>query len=291
MLELPEDCTDPIALADWLELFALKSPGQNASGGDLISALQIPFDQDKAQEMSLLVIAEIEERIRATGEAYPFELIRGRMIQAKGHLGKYAAYLFCLFLSYFKWRQEKKAPINPWLLFEDLACVAARQYVQGEVLQFGTSRKKGIAAFSDAVKTLTIKLGEGGGFRDQLSLSKKDDHVDLVAWKDFKDDRTSKFILFGQCAAGANWEGKLGELDPQAFWKQWMVDGEVSPLTKSFYVPHRISEERWDYCGRYAGILFDRCRVAYWAWSNNDAVLHESRYITWCRSVFEFEVG
>ncbi len=285
MLELPNDFEDVLALADWMELIALESGDRNASAGDLVNALQIPAGKDKANELSLEVMVEIEDRIDATGDAYPFHLYHGRVLQTKDNLHEYVAYLFCLILSYFGWEQIKGASINPRLLFEELACIAARQYIRGEVVQFGTGRRaSGVSAFSEAVEHLCRKLGEGKGIRTTETLSKNDDHVDLVAWRDFQDGRPSKLILFGQCATGANWDSKISELQPEAFWSHWMLEGQISPLGRSFYIPHRIpyerDGERWKYYSRYAqGILFDRCRVAYWAWTDNDTLLRDPRYI------------
>jgi len=292
MLELPINAEDTVKLADWLELLALKSGDRNSSVGDLVNALQIAaVGKAKAERLSLEVITEIEERVRATSGAYPFELRHSRVLQARDELKDYTAYIFCLLLSYFGWKQVKGAPINPRLLFESLSCVAAKQYFHGEVCQLGTSRDDGVSAFSDAIDQLCKRLGEGGGIRPKRTLRKKDDHVDLVVWRHFKDRRESKLVIFGQCKTGENWDENLSELQPDPFWGHWMVDSKTSPLGRSFFIPHRISDqddrENWKYTARYAGILFDRCRVAYWAWIGNDEVLSESRYFEWCESVLE----
>jgi hypothetical protein len=291
MLELPRDSQEVIALADWLELLALESGDGNSSAGDLVNALQIAVGSERAEQLSLEVFFEMEERVEATGDAYPFHLHRGGVLQAKGEPRRYIAYIFCLFLSYFGWQQGNGAQVNPRLLFEDLACVAAKQYIQGDVFKFGTSRRSaGVSAFREAVNELCRNLGEGQGLRPDRTLRKKDDHVDLVAWRGFRDDRESKLILFGQCATGENWRSKVSELQPEAFWDHWMLMSKVSPLERSFFIPHRIPDEgdgeNWRYYARYAGILFDRCRVAYCVWTDNEAVLDDPRYLQWCQSVF-----
>jgi hypothetical protein len=72
--------------------------------------------------------------------------------------------------------------------------------------------------------------------------------------------------MFGQCASGNDWASKLGELQPSAFWGQWMQDSPISPyLIRSFFVPHRIERRKWELIARKAGLLFDRCRIASWA--------------------------
>ena len=284
MPELPRTLEDVISLADWLELVALESGDSNASSGDLTNAVQIPLGKVKAEELSLEVLIELEDRVKAADNAYPFQIRSSSVLETKDNLREYIPYIFCLLLSYFGWKQVKHAPINPRLLFEDLACMAAKQYVQGEVIQFGTSRRdSGVSAFSEAINSLCKAFGEGQGLRPNKTLHKQDDHVDLVAWKNFKDGRESKLVLFGQCATGDNWTKKVSELQPDSFWDHWMLESKVSPLGRSFYIPHRVPyREEWVYYARYSGILFDRCRVAYWAKEDSNRVLSDSRFIDWC---------
>lgn len=288
MLELPKDWQDPVALADWLELSALEAGDSNASVGDLKNVLGFLADTEKAEELALEVVWEIEERVKGTGEAYPFDLRYGRVLEAKTQLTDYIPYLFCLILSYFGWTQKKGDPINPRLLFEELCCLAAKEYIQGDAFQFGTGRRNaGVSSFGEAVKKFCRRVGEGQDYMPRESLQPQDDHVDLVAWRDFRDRRPSKLILFGQCATGANWRDKVSELHPTAFWGLWMVDANISPLVRSFYIPHRIpDEDKWRHSATYGGILFDRCRVSYWAWMGRESLSEDARYENWCKSVF-----
>lgn len=276
---------DPIALADWLELSALEAGDKNASAVDLLSALQIGRNDGTDEELSLEVMREIEHREKAARDGYPFVLRDARVVQAKPQWEDRLAYIFCLCLSYFGWKLIPGAPVNPWHLFEDLSCIAAKQYIQGKVFKLG-SRVNDLAGFGNAVSELCRQLGEGQGFKQQPTLKRKDDKVDLVAWKDFPDKVSSKLIMFGQCAAGEYWDKKLDELQPQRFWDQWIADAKTSPLIRSFYIPHRIPIERWQYYARSTGILFDRCRIAYWAWhAKKTTLLDDSRYLRWCQSV------
>jgi hypothetical protein len=288
-------------LADWLELCAQLSSDGNSSKGDLESALRSgsvleASDDSALEQLCLEVFFELEQRSVAAGDAYPF-LISGAVLSSKPDQSQFDAYLFCLYLSYFSWSSERHSEIkvNPWLLFEELSYVAAVQFLDGEGVLFGTSRGNTPSAqkgFKRAVRDLCRKMGEGKDFKDQPDLSRKDDGVDLVVWKSFKDNRTSKLVMFGQCATGQDWDknGKLTRLNPSAFWGQWTVDSAVSPHLKSFYVPHRIHEGKWDYSGRYAGIMFDRCRVAYWAFRNNSAVLANPNYQKWYRHILKTNV-
>jgi len=45
-----------------------------------------------------------------------------------------------------------------------------------------------------------------------------------------------------------------------------MQVGPVSPSPiKSFFTPYRVERDKWEFYARKAGILFDRCRIAFWA--------------------------
>lgn len=293
LLPLPSPSTDIIKLADWLELIALSSKDQNSSKGDLESALTRasvidPYRPEAVEAICLSVFRELENRAIAAGSAYPFQ-ITGGLVSVKSNLNEFVAYVFCLCLSYFRWSTKRnwEIDINPWLLFEELSALAAKEYINGSVFRFGTSRvgtKNATYQFRSTIDQLCLAVGEGESFRPQPTLDKKDDKVDLVAWKDFADSKTSKLIMFGQCAGGENFDSKICEVNPDAFWRQWMTLSSVSPHLRSFYIPHRVPDEKWDYQGRYGGIIFDRCRVAYWASKANQAQ-KDKRYRRWYKYI------
>jgi hypothetical protein len=286
MLPLPTDNSDPIVLADWIELSAIQAADKNISANDLKKALGLMLtENDDLVQQTML---ELEYRVIAAATAYPFELEKSSLVRAKANWKEYAAYLFCLCLSYFGWKIVKNAPINPWYLFEDLSLLAATQYCRGEVFRLGTrwATKTDKASFGKAVGELAIKLGEGQGFKPTKVLRPQDDSVDLVAWFDMPDGQPGKMVIFAQCASGANWPKKVTELQPDTFWKQWFLESQISPLLKSFFTPYRIpSGEKWISEVRKAGILFDRCRVAYWAHCNSKLVNADARYLTWCSTL------
>lgn len=297
---LPDTPTDIIKLADWIEIYAIISADDNSSRGDLERALRRAsvFQSEKEDESSgiedtlLQVFLELEERASSAGDAYPFEIVGG-ILRLRSHPKQFPAYIFCLVLSYFKWKAKKGAPVDPWRLFEELSCGAARHYMQGDVFWFA-SRARGAkvrrgqrsqsTAFQNGINDLCNELGEGQGFKNQPTLNRQDDKVDLVAWRDFQDKRSSKLVMFGQCAAGNNWTGKTAELQPDRFWDQWLQDGKISPLIRSFYIPHRVPRKEWEFRARSAGILFDRCRIAFWT-SQAEDIMRDGRYMKWCRTI------
>ena len=194
----PADYRKPEDLADWLELMALHVADHDASAGDLERELQ---RLNCADSESLIgnVFTELERRERSSGDAYPFVRKPSSVYMEKAP-DNHISYLFCLALSARGWKLRKNAPENPWLLFEEVATLAAQQYLDGEALLFGTSSRKGRKAnnaFRTNVSTLAARLGEGEAFGPTKTFSSKDSHLDLVAWKPFSDQRSGQVVLFG----------------------------------------------------------------------------------------------
>jgi hypothetical protein len=92
----------------------------------------------------------------------------------------------------------------------------------------------------------------------------KDRGVDVIAWQPFDEHlagehRSSQLIILAQCAAGANWRQKTGQL-PHKSWTQY-IHWACDPL-QGFAVPGVISSELWhDISRECGGILFDRIRI------------------------------
>lgn len=270
----PKDLSQSVPIADWLELVALVADDGNASKGDVERLLlrEGTFDSrggdgnDATDRLVLDVFSEIERRQKALAEYYPFELAGGLIKRKALRRPEYIPYLFCLCLSYFEHDPRAKlGGVDPRHEFEHLSSKALERFIGGKSMVFGTSRldSKG---FKNAIDALCIFLGEGGSFREQPALNKKDDHLDVVAAKDFQDGRKNRLVAFGQCATGGNWEAKVTELQPIPFWDQWMLEGRVSFILQTFFIPFVIPSTRWEYFARrVTGLFFDRTRVAYWA--------------------------
>jgi hypothetical protein len=280
----PEDVANPISLADWLEIMALTAPDGDASAGDMGPPLRRLGARDP-ESLIGQAFTEIDRRVKAAGEAYPF-VRNDNVITRKSNASDYVSYVFCLLLSYFKWKARKNAPHNPWLMFEEMAHVAAREYLNAPntSLLFGTSARKKRENFRGSVGVLCTRLREGDGFFEQKTQA-KDDKLDVVVWKDFPDSSPSQLVLFGQCAAGDDWKKKVSELQPDDFSKQWMKRTLISPVVRSFYIPHRIEPESWDLWARKTGILFDRCRVAHFAHRQAAYFAEGGRFLACCKLV------
>jgi hypothetical protein len=269
-LKLPVPATDELLLADWLEMYALKSPDGNASFLDLERVLRraaiFTGKGDDAIEAKLLgVSTELKSRSIAAGRAYPFELAK-RSIRRLRTIERYLPYLFCLSLS---WAGSKPA-LNrrpfPRRLFEDLACCAASNYIGGNVVRFASPRRATElpVAFGQALDTLCLRIGEGGGYKPKRKHSKKDDAVDVVAWRHFPDLSSGKLLLFGNCASGGDWSEKLKDLQPLQFCIDWMADvpHSVRNGIRALFIPGRLDPNDWHEASSGGGMVFDRCRIA-----------------------------
>ncbi len=271
MLPLPDSPTDPIKLADWLELCALISPDSNSSRGDLERALRaaaladLPSDE-AIEEKVVNVLTELQDREKAAGMGYPFNIEQG-LLNTKPDWEEYPSYVFCLCLSYFGCKEKKGSKSFPRRWFEHLSRDAVQQYVGGGALRFASPRvKKELPTkFDAAIRFICSVLKEGVDYKPGGLPGRKDDAVDIIAWKPFPDELPGKLILFGNCATERNWEGsKRTELQPEEFCSDWMTDPPRCKIVRSLFVPHRIDRTRLlPNLGR-AGIIFDRCRISYW---------------------------
>lgn len=270
-LPLPSgDVFDVHSLADWLEVSTFISSDVSTSPADLEgafrkAALAEADSQEKIEDIVLNVLSEINSRSRDAGLSYPFEVDDHGVVSLKNGWGRYAPYIFCLFVSYI---DHDKSGTGPHL-FEKLSTTAARCYLSGEGVKFGHPRTELPSSFDEATDILASKIGEGKGFSQQSTEHVRDGKVDVVAWKDFCDGRPSKLIIFGQCSTGDNWNRKF-DMRPSYFFQQWMKESIISPSpVRSLFIPHRVDNDRWNEISRQAGILFDRCRISSCAFNSD----------------------
>jgi hypothetical protein len=275
LLELPYEQT-PVKLADWVELWALLSPDRTASAGDLQRALQREAaenaDRERADRTAQEAMLELDARLTAGGDAYPFTLAGNLLTRVVDpYQRQYLPYTFMLCLSYWGWTPQAGNNGNPRHWFEHLCAHSARNFIAGETVVLSPPRSAVLgASFPDAISALCALIGEGGGWRQRPAgwnrvnggLRPQDDAVDVVAWRHFADRQPGKLVLFGQCASGDNWSDKLTELQAHSFCEHWMIEVPPSQILRGLFIPHQVPRERWDYSSRYGGILFDRCRIA-----------------------------
>lgn len=280
-IPLPSETADPIVLTDWLELLALSVDDGNASHGDLQRALN-RLGVDGFDTICTACMRELHRRVAASKDNYPFSFT-GTLLARNGDWRQYVPYVFCLLLSYCNDRMKRVKGTNHTLMFEQLACLAARGYLGGEVLRFGSPRKELPAGFHDAIRHVCGAVKEWTPVAGK-TLKRKDGGLDLVAWKPFPDEQIGKLILFGHCASGADWDAKINELQPNAFCTLWL-SGDRSPIVKTFFIPHRLPPELFADRAVSAGLFFDRCRIARCAQNTDFVQATKNASIAWCETV------
>ena len=284
-LEVPPAASDPTALADWLELAAAARPGAIRSQQDLITALgrtgsidAVPFpeeiDDEPLDEMveqedeKLEPIAEaafdlLEWREGYLGDHYPFSV--GSVLRARAD-AQASPYLFLTALTYFG-PTYKPAPESGASLFERVSRTALVEYLGGlervRSYDFGFPRRDGPKAFRNALNDLCRTMGEGLGCKVSRAKAAdvKDAKLDLVAWVPFGDGRRNQLSVFGQCAAGMDWDDKLNELQPVEFCNVWLKENPAIGPLLAFFVPRQVEERLW-FKVRFGRMFFDRLRIA-----------------------------
>lgn len=269
--------------ADWLELKALGSRDRNSSMADLARTIKRAGTMDAMVEdddvvdvdpggegataVTTAAFDELETRDQACGSVrgYAFD-VHASSIEAKEEAEK-SIYVFLLLLARYGHLAAKKVA-RADSLFEEVAAAAVRGYMGGsaagvEAVAFGPTRRKKGKGFRSAVDDLCARLGEGGGVTEEPAASdQKDAKLDVVAWTPFPDSRRGKLIMFGQCATGKNWHGKVTELQPESFCRLWLREALHITPGKLFFVPFTIPDHGWNIAISRAGIVFDRCRIA-----------------------------
>ena len=262
-------------IADFVEIQCLKK--ESVSDREILSSLDrlsdhryedgVPED-DELDTIIEETFREIDRRGRLCGTRYPFE------IGAYGHVVKTNAavdeidreiYTFLLFATRNDMNSQRiKKAIDGSLLFEELAEHVGKQYFgeRAESFLFGTASQG--KNFSEKIKLLTKRLGEGSGLttRTQTSLNiNKDDGLDVVIWKSFADGYCGKLIGFGQCKTGTYWKNHLTIVRPDSFCKKWFKLSPAVDPVRFFFISESILRDKWYDHTTDCGILFDRCRI------------------------------
>ncbi len=303
---VPEATDPPEDHADFLELCTLRSRERSISAQDFIGDMRIGnateviagdtesgSEGDDSADLAQQAFNELDERryhFGTNADHYPFEIDNNTLsLRPSGEKSLYT------FLALLSWYGKDAGPngTDGERIFEDVCAKAAEGYfggAGGRVTSkvFGFPRRVLPSGFADALDALCKLLGEGvGHHKGRAKLPhQKDGKLDIVTWVEFHDRRQGKLISFGQCATGRNWKEKISELPPPDRWcGHWMAETVTVLPVRSFFIPHRIQRDTWSYYCTFAGILYDRCRIASLA-SVADAEL-ASRWASWSAHVLK----
>lgn len=260
-------------LADFWEIQALQTPGYAVSKKDIIRVLSIGSDEteiegieDFSDRLSMRlddVLIELQRRPTFSKNEYPFKFNKNSIeISPTLSLNEYL-YLFMLLCTRLNMKDKKiQANMDGTLLFEELCCIAARNYIGQSAKSYiiGTANK---GAFEDKVNELIDQLGEGKGFKNpNLNRPRKQDGgIDVVAWRDFADERIGKLIAFAQCKTGTNWQNEISQLKPDKFCTDWFYEPPIFTPLPFFFVSDTLNEDlNFSTCQR-GYLLFNRFRI------------------------------
>lgn len=273
--ELPSAKAYKEETADFWEVQAIRYPEMFVSQRHLVKDIARGLDEkshdgiesedDELDESFDEILNEIVNRIRASAGKYPFEISK-YSIKLKEEESIYKdLYIFLLLSTRFNMTKEKtQNEIDATLLFEEICAIAIKKYFgeNTESFVFGTAAA---GPFKDKVQDLILKIGEGGNFRNPNNVEttpKKDDGIDVVAYKNFADGRIGKLIAFGQCKTGdSSWkDGKL-KLRPSDFCQKWFSAPVVYLPLRLLFICDTMNEGSTFFDDQQGFIVFNRFRI------------------------------
>ncbi len=306
MIASPDLSVSRSRLADWLELLALFSP-HGAGEANLASVARLNSDEHRDRETDAageivedeILDSDIEEaqsrtadeigdRLKNLGDEYPFIVRTSPLhisLKADADLSvPHWVYLFLLLLSAEHDKAlPKSAKIDGLIrkgrtLFHICASVGVAGLLRnGKTFWFGFPRPDG-TPFLLALAKVCTELGFGKA-KEQVPagypIQAKDDSIDVIGWRKFRDVRNGGVMVLCQAATGATWDDKSVMNHIQAF-KGWFEVSPYSIATGSIAIPfpayHEVQEHVEDgfqvavhnFLDRQQsrhGVLLDRFRI------------------------------
>ncbi len=304
-----EEC-EIVGLADWLEMQALAGQDSQVAVSRLKTVLRaepwrapgmsvVPTDEE-LEGIVGSAVAELAQRQESYGgKGYPFGLSAGDRVLAYSQGGD--VYLALLALSYLNPAPTKGSTDSGGAMFEVLAwrglCrwLGKPDHPGAEVISFvhhmGQPSASGLPhAFHAKVDHLAMVMRDGKNCRRPPHGRKKvqgDGGVDLLAWRGFPDDQGGQFLLAAGCAAGMNFAeaGKHTEADPERWIGEHFPPGTLlssGSWARCYFVPRMLPPTLNERMKRNAGVIVDRCRLAWLLDGVEDA--HVERAKLWLGS-------
>jgi hypothetical protein len=229
-------------------------------------AIRLEFHgRDLAEDNGTGAVMElVEDRAQRLSDLYPFTLTDNQLVHRGGEVGWYEFMLACSVQ-----RDISSKPFNRLpQLFERISSQAATRLLGtgASALHVGHPRDPELPTFKAGFERLNELTGEWpwrpaeglppGG------LATGDDGLDFVAWRGAGGNRRGSIYLFGQCACGDDWPGKLTELSVEKI-AMWTGGGEkwaATPL-RLFATSHVLADGWYVKDQKAAGLLLDRIRL------------------------------
>ena len=271
MISSPAPDASRSALADWLELTALLR-SRVAGSGDLESLLRLNSDNDrelvatgeepieeeiaetKRDALLARVSEEISFRERSLGSDYPFEVSGDPLriaVRPTLNTTSHPAYVFMLMMTGLK---DKLFPTSPAIvsrtgrgrtLFHLCASIGVAGVLKdGHTYWFGFPRPDK-SIFANALQDLCTRLGFGRAKNPPppgLPTAAKDDQIDVVGWRAFRDKRNGTLLIICQAATGNDWDTKSVKPHLGAF-TDWFDQSPYREAMPSLAVPFPVHHE------------------------------------------------
>ncbi|GAA4759089.1 hypothetical protein [Actinomycetospora chibensis] len=219
-----------------------------------------------ADQLSSDAFEVLEERSRIVGPGYPFTVASDRLTRRPDDWKGAPAYSFMLALNARVVYGLDVEFNNAARTFERLVVPAMASFVAGEAERIGWPRdpEKVEKAFGKNLRRIVGIIGERLNLApERIPARIKDNGVDVIAWRTFKDKRRGQLTVLAQCAIGNEWRDKGVVLEK---WAPY-VHFAVRPITVATFpfVPDAMSEmdeQEFEYLSASVGLWFDRLRLA-----------------------------
>jgi len=262
-------------IADFWEIESIRNPGLNISSRRISKTLGIGMDElnhegiesedDELDDHLEPVFQELERRISATRNRYPFKFTKYSIKSDEELDDPFAlAYIYLILATRFNMNLDKTFNgIDGTKLFEKMCSDVLKNYFgeNADAYVLGTAIQ---GNFEDKVNQLTTLMKEGGKFRNSNPgrAMKNEDGVDVVAWKNFSDDRPGKIIAFAQCKTGTeSWRDGRHKLKPLEFCQDWFSEQPVYTPLKFLCITDTMNLQRHFISDQRGFIVFNRFRI------------------------------
>jgi hypothetical protein len=209
-----------------------------------------------------MILSEVRRREGLSGGIYPFRVDRNVVEKVPGLDSSLYEVLLYLSLEYAHFRLRREwNPAN--LVMDQISSLALRSYMGpgSESLLFAWPVSGGRPTdFLDALKWLAsiLELDVGRGPENPYV---KDGGVDVIAWRRFKDRRSTYSVLLAQCTYETAFRHKARDVGTGQ-WRSWIVFGADPSV--ALVVPYVIgvNDNVWDDLRFDAQLVLDRTRIA-----------------------------
>jgi hypothetical protein len=255
------------AVADFLELHALKTPRRYVRAPDLERRLDTdsirlntplgPSPTDPGQAAGI-VFSILEERARILSAGYPFTVsLRDGLRARSSSVGVYRVLLALTAAHAYSIRTTDPKKLFEYLVARALATLGLRTATTG------TSRRRRAGGFEAVLGAACSAVGlVASPHTGVISSAAQDEKVDTLAHLDLGDQRRGRWTFIGQAtiAESAEWEKKASEPKPK-LWRSLITDThEPAPFLA---VPHHVEPRHFENLHERAhAIVLDRLRLA-----------------------------